>query len=532
MPLEVKAYRVLIASPGDVAKERNIIREQIAQWNAMHSQDMKIVLLPVGWETDSTPSLEDRGQAVINRQLVDSCDLLIGVFWTRLGTPTTEAESGTVEEIERAHSQGIHCIVYFSDKAINLSDVDLQQYERLQTYRKELQPKGLTDGYSELKEFEHKVLRHINSAISKITREDKERRVAEQEAKFAEQAIGLSIQPGSIHRDTFINLTAQPALAFTNTDISFATFTEVQRFVKTLLESRFSLQEIEDIKEQEIAKIQSVISSPDFMELLSKHPNIETVPVITQIIEAATTPSMYLLASIGRYAEDTSIDWIDISGDWVERLSTRKISDGYVWANCIKIYPGLLLLYSLGISALRSGKQGFLKDILSRSVYSQESSQECPLLQAVHPWSVFYDNVAKFIEPGFEKRLTPVSDHLDTIIKEKLYSSEEEYRYRNWFDFFEFLLSFKTVQQKTDVYFGTFAWRSETRDFLAKMMQDAAVRRGKYGSVIQDIFEGSSRFEETARKYDQMASKSGRDFGRVGLPRNIESLIQSAKADV
>ncbi|MFM6281891.1 MAG: DUF4062 domain-containing protein, partial [Dolichospermum sp.] len=100
MPIEAKLYRVLIASPGDVADERAIVREEIARWNAMHSETMKIVLLPIGWETDATPDLRERGQAVINRQLVDNCDLLIGVFWTRIGTPTPEAESGTVEEIE------------------------------------------------------------------------------------------------------------------------------------------------------------------------------------------------------------------------------------------------------------------------------------------------------------------------------------------------------------------------------------------------------------------------------------------------
>ena len=40
------------------------------------------------WVTDSTRDLRDDGQSVINSQLVDSCDLLIEVFWTRIGTPT------------------------------------------------------------------------------------------------------------------------------------------------------------------------------------------------------------------------------------------------------------------------------------------------------------------------------------------------------------------------------------------------------------------------------------------------------------
>ena len=47
--------------------------------------------------THSRPQMGDRPQELINKQLVGHCDLLIGSFWTRLGTPTGRAESGTAE---------------------------------------------------------------------------------------------------------------------------------------------------------------------------------------------------------------------------------------------------------------------------------------------------------------------------------------------------------------------------------------------------------------------------------------------------
>ncbi|MFN9401690.1 MAG: hypothetical protein ACK57T_18370, partial [Dolichospermum sp.] len=118
--------------------------------------------------------------------------------------------------------------------------------------------------------------------------------------------------------------------------------------------------DMEDAKEQEIARIQSVLTSPELAELFSRQPSVETIPAIAHILETATTPSMYALAAIGRYADETSPEWLDIVGDWIERLSTRKI-EGYEWANYIKTYPGLILLYTLGISALRAGKINFLK---------------------------------------------------------------------------------------------------------------------------------------------------------------------------
>ncbi len=41
-----------------------------------------------------------RPQEVINSAIVDKCDLLVGIFWTRIGSPSGEADSGTIEEIE------------------------------------------------------------------------------------------------------------------------------------------------------------------------------------------------------------------------------------------------------------------------------------------------------------------------------------------------------------------------------------------------------------------------------------------------
>jgi len=514
MPVEAKVYRVLIASPRDVEEEEKIIREQSYKWNAANTMGMKKILMPIRWNTDATPSLEGRGQSVINSQLVDSCDLLIGIFRTRLGTPTPEADSGTVEEIERANNQGKPCLVYFHDPVTEVG-IDKEQYQKLQIYRKELQTKGLTDNYNSLDEFRDKVYGHISSVVHKLSQEDKERRAAEQEAKLTEQAIGLPVQT--------IPTTS-------NTEISFKTLSEAQTSVKTLLDSRFGVQDMEDAKEQEIARIQSVLTSPELAELFSRQPSVETIPAIVQVIEEVTTPSMYALAAIGRYADETSPEWLDIVGDWIERLSTRKI-EGSEWAtNYIKTYPGLILLYTLEISALRAGKINFLKEVTSRQVYSGEYRSYRFLIDAIDPRYVFYHNISQMIEPGFERRFNPVSDHLDPFLKSKLYAKEEEARYRDWFDFFEFLLSFKSVEQSKEYpYFGSFTWRWETKRFIFKMIQDAAIPQGRYGTGISDLFGGDAQLQETAVRYDEIATRSQKDFERVAPPNYIVRLIQLAK---
>ena len=48
----------------------------------------------------------ERAQAIINRQIVKDSDLVVAIFWTRIGTPTGVAQSGMIEEIEEHYWRG------------------------------------------------------------------------------------------------------------------------------------------------------------------------------------------------------------------------------------------------------------------------------------------------------------------------------------------------------------------------------------------------------------------------------------------
>ena len=130
MPYQATIYRVMIASPSDVAEERQIIREVVNEWNAVHSSIRLIALLPVGWETHSAPEMGARAQSIINRRLLDSCDLLVGAFWTRIGTPTGESVSGTVEEIARHIGEGKPAMLYFSSVPVIPEIINREQYDK------------------------------------------------------------------------------------------------------------------------------------------------------------------------------------------------------------------------------------------------------------------------------------------------------------------------------------------------------------------------------------------------------------------
>jgi hypothetical protein len=164
------AYRalvipVMIASPGDVASERDIVRSVIHDWNDVNASASKVVLSPIGWETHSSPELGARPQELINSRLLKECDLLVGVFWTRLGTPTGKAESGTVEELEEHVAAGKPAMIYFSSQPVAPQSIDAAQFAELQAFKEKLKPLGLVESFDNLGQFREKFAKQLQLCL-------------------------------------------------------------------------------------------------------------------------------------------------------------------------------------------------------------------------------------------------------------------------------------------------------------------------------------------------------------------------------
>ena len=154
--------KVMIASPGDVTQERAIVTEEIHRWNDANSSTRQLILLPVKWETHSTPQLGEHPQSIINRQLLDEADIVIGIFSTRIGTPTEEYISGTVEEIKKHVAAGKTAKIYFSDVPVAPSTVDAGQYALVQKFREECQSTGLYATFDSLEKFGRDFSHHLD----------------------------------------------------------------------------------------------------------------------------------------------------------------------------------------------------------------------------------------------------------------------------------------------------------------------------------------------------------------------------------
>ncbi|MFK4308431.1 hypothetical protein ABH957_003107 [Bacillus sp. RC242] len=112
----------MIASPSDVQKERDEIETEIFELNIRFTEEMQITLLPSRWEKDVVPVYGGiDAQQIIIEQLVNKCDILKGVFWAKLGTPTKRHSSGTLEEISIFIEQNKEVIVYFVEKYVPMN---------------------------------------------------------------------------------------------------------------------------------------------------------------------------------------------------------------------------------------------------------------------------------------------------------------------------------------------------------------------------------------------------------------------------
>ncbi len=99
---KLSVVRVFLASPGDLAAERTIVEGLVDETNRLWSAEYGVLLQLIRWERDVRPGIAEDAQAVVNNQISDDYDVLIGLLWAHFGTPTLRYSSGTQEEFERA----------------------------------------------------------------------------------------------------------------------------------------------------------------------------------------------------------------------------------------------------------------------------------------------------------------------------------------------------------------------------------------------------------------------------------------------
>lgn len=141
MPISVMSYSLLISCPSDVVQFFPLIQDAVSSFNRGFGSQNNIVIQTQHYLKDaySNVSLGGTAQGEINKQLVSNADMLIGVFWTKFGQPTGEYGSGTEEEISRMMNNHKPVILYFLDKPIPPSKIDVEQLKKINEFKKRVE---------------------------------------------------------------------------------------------------------------------------------------------------------------------------------------------------------------------------------------------------------------------------------------------------------------------------------------------------------------------------------------------------------
>lgn len=168
MKSDIDLVKLTFCGPSDVAKELEIARAVIDQWNLHHGEARGFWIKIRHWSTDCHPAMGDRSQALVNSQIIDDSDILVAIFWSRFGSPTGVADSGTEEEIRRGMRQHKKVMVYFSDLEPLPKDVGKDQVERLWTFRQKMRAEGLSWSFSSRTQFRQLFETHLALALNEL----------------------------------------------------------------------------------------------------------------------------------------------------------------------------------------------------------------------------------------------------------------------------------------------------------------------------------------------------------------------------
>ncbi len=170
---KIGLVKLTLCGPTDVYKEMTLAREIIATWNCQHGEESGFWVKHQHWSTDTYPDARETGQGAINKQIVDEAQIVVAIFWSRIGTPTKSAESGTLEEINRAMESGKKVLVYFSDLEPLPANADRSQLERLWNFRQQLRAAKSCWTFRSRAQFRDDFANHLAFVMSTFKRKER-----------------------------------------------------------------------------------------------------------------------------------------------------------------------------------------------------------------------------------------------------------------------------------------------------------------------------------------------------------------------
>lgn len=158
---QMQVCKLMISCPSDVRMEIEIINRVVENINDSLGISMDLFVKTLHWSKNLTPKTGDSAQSSINKQILDKADAIIAIFGNKIGTATQKYDSGTIEEIEEMIQKKKQVFVYFSDKPMRKSEINMNEEQKIRKFKNEYKNKGIYVEYCSDEEFYESVTRNL-----------------------------------------------------------------------------------------------------------------------------------------------------------------------------------------------------------------------------------------------------------------------------------------------------------------------------------------------------------------------------------
>jgi hypothetical protein len=198
----------------------------------------------------------------------------------------------------------------------------------------------------------------------------------------------------------------------------------------------------------------------------------------------------------------------------LERLGNKPRQNGNVALINLQLYPALLVLYTVGISALSFKRFDNLAAILLEPKYKDYfNSEKVPAIDNFHVYSVFDGGADKLVpRPNAEREYTAANNYIFDVVKSILHNYlPDDNKYEETFDLFEYLLAltYWDLVLKLWAPIGRFGWRYKGRfpekSPIYDYFNDGLKQKAEWGLLKAGFFGGSvDQFTKVSKEFNDL----------------------------
>lgn len=294
---------------------------------------------------------------------------------------------------------------------------------------------------------------------------------------------------------------------------------------KYLSEGKYDIK-LRDLVIEETEKVYSILNSKRF-EVEGIKTEKEIFQKRMNDYEISVNIIMGILNTIAFYGQGKYVFLINNTIERILRIpKDYRYRDGLIW---LKLYPALLLSYSIGIISIATENYRALAALLLKTNYI-ENNEKKTAIEVLNVSQVFYGNYDKWVPyPDAEKKKTPASEYMFKIMKDLLKNNiPDEKNYEEFFDIFEYLtgliyvdLMFEDVSPESIRFpIGRFTWKyyglgSGRKGFkLINDLIENGLKQEKEWALLKAGFFNSSveRFKECHEAYESQLKEIGKSW--------------------